>query len=189
MRRRRTVRPCIYVTFPEAAVPRELRLQVVVLQRQAWPDPEDATEGSAASGPPLSHDPALDPRSLLLVDGDRVRSYAASGLSTVVTASAERRRGHGRRLVVAARAAIARSGADLGLFTCDTPLAPFYVGAGWPILAGAAIVGGTPSVPLPSDRFDKVTLAVFFSERAKRHAGTFAGARIELYPGEIDRLW
>jgi hypothetical protein len=51
------------------------------------------------------------------------------------------------------------------------------------------LVGGTREAPLSSDRLGKVTLAGFFSEEAQRHAGSFAGARVELYPGEIDRLW
>ncbi len=51
------------------------------------------------------------------------------------------------------------------------------------------LVGGTPEAPFPSDQWDKVTLASFFSPRAKRAAQQFAGARIELYPGAIDKLW
>jgi aminoglycoside 2'-N-acetyltransferase I len=191
------------VSLPQAAVPAELRAQVAALEREAWPGPGDAP-GIPAGDPPPRHDPALDPRSLLLVDDGRVlaalailskeldhagQRYAASGLSTVVTAAAERRKGYGRRLVTAARTAIEGSGADLGLFTCDSSVAPFYEAAGWSILAGAVIVGGTPSDPLPSDRFDKVTFATFLSDHARRHATTFVDARIALYPGEIDRLW
>ena len=89
--------------------------------------------------------------------------YAASGLSTVVTDEAVRGRGHGRQLVSAAREAIAASGADLGIFTCDRPLGPFYESAGWAVIPGAVLVGGTPEEPFPSDQWDKVTLAAFFS--------------------------
>jgi aminoglycoside 2'-N-acetyltransferase I len=192
------------VTFPEAAVPFELRSQVVALQREAWPPTSGAAAPERDDAPALTHDPALDPRSLLLVDEGRVlaaldilskelthagRRYAVSGLSTVVTAAEARRQGHGRRLVAAGRAAIESMGADLALFTCDAPLGPFYEQAGWTIVPDAVIVGGTPTDPFPSDRFDKVTLGAFFSDRARRHASTFTGARIELYPGEIDRLW
>ena len=141
---------------------------------------------------------------MLLVEGDRVvaaldvlakriehdgASFAAAGLSTVVTDTARRGEGHGRRLVEAARTAIAEGGADLGIFTCDTPLGPFYERAGWTVLPGTVLVGGTPDDPFPSDRFDKVTLASFFTEHARAHAAAFAGARIALYPGAIDRLW
>lgn len=182
---------------PQADVPPDLRRQVLALHEEAWPG------HPVAAADPL-HDPALDPISMLLVDEGRVLSaldilskeitnagerFAASGLSTVVTASAERRKGHGRRLVEAARAEIARQGADLGIFTCDTPLGPFYERAGWTILPGTVLVGGTPQDPLPSDRFDKVTLGAFFTPRARAAEETFLGVRVKLYPGEIDRLW
>lgn len=183
--------------FPEAEVPRDLRLQMLALQRQAWPD-----DGPLEARP--VHDPALRPESLLLVDGARVvaaldilskrishrcSSYDARGLSAVVTDESLRRRGHGRRLVEFARRAIADGGADLGIFTCDRPLQPFYEAAGWQALPGTVLVGGTASAPFPSDRFDKVTLGCFFTAKAKRAESEFVGARIELHPGEIDRLW
>ena len=109
--------------------------------------------------------------------------YAASGLSTVVTDEALRGRGHGGRLVAAAHARIAASGADLGIFTCDRPLGPFYESAGWTLLPGTVLVGGTPEAPFPSDQWDKVTLASFFSPRVRQAAERFVGARIGLYPG------
>jgi GNAT superfamily N-acetyltransferase len=185
------------VSFPEADVPPELRGQVRTLHRQAWPGFEQEPDGPV-------HDPALRPLSMLLLDGERVLSsldilskeishrghrFAASGLSTVVTDEAHRGKGHGTRLVEAAREAIERSGADLGIFTCDTPLQAFYERAGWELLAGTVLVGGTRAAPFPSDRFDKVTMARFFSTRALALAETFLSSRIELYPGEIDRLW
>ena len=89
----------------------------------------------------------------------------------------------------AAREAIAASGADLGIFTCDRPLGPFYESAGWAVIPGAVLVGGTPEEPFPSDQWDKVTLAAFFSAKARRGAASFAGARIGLYAGRIDKLW
>ncbi len=185
------------LAWPEADVPRALRLQVVALQDQAWP-------GDGPSGPEPFHDPALRPLSLLLVDGGRVlaaldilskelahrgETYAASGLATVVTDEAERRRGHGLRLITAARETMRGNGADLAIFTCDTPLAPFYEAGGYAVLPGTVLVGGTPDDPFPSDRFDKVTLWCPYTPRAQAHAADFEGARIELYPGTIDRLW
>jgi GNAT superfamily N-acetyltransferase len=186
------------VSAPEADVPPELRAQVRRLQRQAWPgDPEP---GSTAS----IHDPALRPLSLLLVEDGRVLAaldilskeiahrglrYAAAGLSTVVTDKALRGRGHGSRIVAAARDAIAASGADLGIFTCDLRLRGFYERSGWQALPGTVLVGGTPDAPFPSALLEKVTMARFFSERARSGADTFVGCRVELYPGEIDRLW
>jgi hypothetical protein len=91
--------------------------------------------------------------------------------------------------VEAAREAIEASGVDLGIFTCDRPLQAFYEGAGWQLLPGTVLVGGTPESPFPSDQFDKVTMARFFSPRARDRADTFVGSRIELYPGAIDKLW
>jgi GNAT superfamily N-acetyltransferase len=96
------------VEYAEAAVPIALRRQVLVLQDEAWP-PGDGTPSRG-----LVHDPALDPWSVLLVRDAEVvaacdvlssdlrhagRSWRASGLSTVVTASGARRRGFGLRLV------------------------------------------------------------------------------------------
>jgi GNAT superfamily N-acetyltransferase len=171
-----------------------LRQQAIALRRAAWPGIR--TE-------PV-HDPALAPLALLLLEGERVvasldiltktishrdEQFRASGLSSVVTDAALRRRGHGRRLVAAARELIAARGDDLGIFTADAPLEGFYTTAGWQLLPGSVLVGGTPEEPFPSDQFDKLTFACFFSPRARSAAAGFAGARIELYPGAIDRLW
>jgi aminoglycoside 2'-N-acetyltransferase I len=185
------------VSFPQHAVPPALHTQVVALQDQAWP--RDSGE------PPTDHDPALHPVAMLLVDdGDLVlaslailskpithdgQRYAASGLSTVVTDQAQRGRGHGHRLITAAREQIAASGADLGIFTCDRPLAVFYQRAGWRVLPGTVLIGGTPEAPFPSDQFDKFTLADLVTDHARDHAASFDNTRIELYPGEIDKLW
>lgn len=190
--------------FPEAETPPHLRRQVWQLQKEAWPP----TEPPTGDGPhPTTHDPALQPRSMLLVDGDGMvlaaldilskqlthqgRCFRAGGLSTVVTRTAARGRGHGRRLAAAAHQAMAASDLDLGLFTCDPPLQAFYESAGWRLLPGAALIGGTPQAPFPSDQAgsDKVTMADFFSTAAREARHTFAHSRIALHPGEIDKLW
>lgn len=188
------------MTCPEAEVPSALRTQVAELRDEAWPPDSASAPGTFA------HDPALRPVSMLLVEGSSVlaaldilrkeivhdgRRFRAAGLSTVVTRLAARGQGHGRRLVTAARAEMAARELDLGLFTCDRPLQPFYESAGWQQLPGAVLIGGTPSDPFPSDRpgFDKVTMAGFFSPVGLRHRASFPHSRIELYPGEIDRLW
>jgi GNAT superfamily N-acetyltransferase len=179
-------------------LPASLLAGIRALDRQAWPgDP-----GVSPRTP--RHDPALRPVSMALVAGGRVLAaldilskeiehagerYAASGLSTVVTDWAVRRHGYGRRLVAAAREAIEEGGADLGIFTCDRPLAPFYESAGWEIVPGAVLVGGTPEAPFPSDQWDKVVLAAFFSAKARRGAASFADSRIALHPGLMDKLW
>lgn len=185
-------------SYPEGEVPRDLRAQMVALQDQAWPSvkPSDLAPW---------HDPSLDPLSLLLVDdAGRVLSaldilskdithkggtFAASGISAMVTDENLRGMGYGRGVAQAAREMMEARGADLGIFTCDSYLMRFYEGAGWKHLPGTVLIGGTPEEPFPSDQFDKVTLARFFSAKAKDAEADFVGARIELYPGEIDKLW
>lgn len=185
------------LSFAPHQVPAAVRTQVAALEEQTWPREPGEPAGE--------HDPALRPETMVLVDGDGVvlaslailskeishagRRFAARGLSAVVTDQACRGRGHGLRLVTAARERIASSGADLGVFSCDRPLAGFYLRAGWQLLPGTVLVGGTPDDPLPSDRFDKLVLAGLFTEHAREHAASFEHARIELYPGTIDRLW
>jgi aminoglycoside 2'-N-acetyltransferase I len=184
-------------THPEASVPLALRSQVVRLQDQAWPP--DHPSGTAAW-----HDSLLAPVSMVMVVDDRVvaaldvlrkeldhagERWAASGLSTVVTDEALRRHGYGTRLVLAAKAHIEASGADLCLFTCDPELLGFYERAGWEQLPGTVVVGGTREVPYPSDALGKVTLGAFFTARAEAARDAFIGARVGLYPGIIDLLW
>ncbi|WP_155369046.1 GNAT family N-acetyltransferase [Catellatospora vulcania] len=165
----------------------------------------DGEDGEQRTGSGDWHDPALDPVTMLLVDDGGTllasldvlskeirhdgRGYRARGLSRVVTGTAHRGRGHGRQLVSHAREAIRLSGADLGIFTCDRALQGFYESAGWQLVTGAVLVGGTADDPFPSDLFDKVTMAGFFSPAARRHADSFTDARIALHPGLIDRLW
>ncbi|MEV6318923.1 GNAT family N-acetyltransferase [Streptomyces sp. NPDC051776] len=203
------------LTFPEAATPPALRAQVLELQEEAWPYEGAPTLSADLSADRLSHDPALNPRTMLLVDRDSDgagggegtvlaaldilskeivhagRRYAAAGLSTVATRGSHRGRGHGRRLVSAAREEMADGKTDVGLFTCARPLQAFYESAGWQVLPGTVLIGGTPEAPFPSDRpgFDKVTMACFFSEESRRREISFHDARIQLYPGEIDKLW
>ena len=116
-------------------------------------------------------------------------TFRVGGLSTVVTRKELRGHGYGLRLVTAARAAMADL--DLALFTCDRPLQPFYERAGFQVLPGTTLIGGTPDDPFPSDQpgFDKVTLVAFFSPSARHAAGTFEHSRIALHPGPIDKLW
>lgn len=189
------------MSFPEADTPPPLRTQVLDLHQEAWPSP-----GPAAPADQPTHDPALTPLSLLLVDGDQVlaaldilhktidhagRRYRAAGLSTVVTRQAARGQGHGARLVAHARSVMAQTGTDVGLFTCDRPLQGFYERAGWSLVPGAVLLGGTPEDPLRSDEagFDKVVMAGFLSAAGQQGQGSFAHSEIALYPGPIDRLW
>ncbi|MBH1936106.1 GNAT family N-acetyltransferase [Streptomyces sp. AV19] len=181
-------------TYAEGDVPGRAAAAAEALREREWP----------GGGP---HDPALRPVAMLLCSAeDEVvaaldvlfkdvahagRVYRAAGLSAVVTDPAHRGSGNGRRLVAAAREWIAAQGVDLGLFTCDRPLRGFYESAGWEVLEGTVLVGGTPEDPFPSDGpgFGKVTMAGFFTARARRDADAFRGCRVGLYPGGIDRLW
>lgn len=172
------------------------------MQDEAWP----SADGRQTPHDAPVHDPALCPVSMLLVDGGTVlaaldlltkelvhagHTFRAGGLSTVVTRHDVRGRGHGRRLAAAGRARMAEEALDVGLFTCDRELKPFYESAGWEALPGTVLVGGTPDAPFPSDQpaLDKATMAAFFSDAARRARPCFTGARIELYPGRIDWLW
>ncbi len=180
----------------EADLPAGPARQVAELEDAAWP--------GAAPG----HDPALAPRALLLLAADDTvaaslallfkeirlagRTYRAAGLSSVVTRPELRGRGLGGRLVAAARAELAADPAvDLALFSCDRPLAPFYAAAGFPVLPGTVLVGGTPEEPLATDApgFDKVVVAAFFTDEPGTDRAAFTGARVPLYPGNTDRLW
>lgn len=180
-------------TVPEAELAPDRAAQRSRLHRQAWPDSDDA-----------GHDPALNPITMLLVDEEivlatldllsktvshRGRDYRAGGLSAVVTDSLGRHRGYGSALVRAARLSLQNLGRDLALFTCDSYLSRFYLDAGFELLPGTVLVGGTPTDPLRSDAFDKVTFSAFYTTLAAAHRTDFIGADIELYPGDIDRLW
>ncbi|MFE2307236.1 GNAT family N-acetyltransferase, partial [Streptomyces sp. NPDC059411] len=152
-------------------LPAGLAAQVAALEAQAWP------------GASAGHDPALHPKAVLLLDeaGTVVaslallhkpvrlaggRTYRAAGLSGVVTRADVRGRGHGARLVAAARAELAADPAvDLALFSCDRDLVPFYRAAGFEALPGTVLVGGTPGDPLATDApgFDKTVMAAFFA--------------------------
>lgn len=184
-------------------LPSGLAEQVAGLEVQAWP------------GSSPGHDPALAPRAVVLLDADgRVaaslallhkpvrladgRTYRAAGLSAVVTRADVRGRGYGLRLVAAARAGLAADPAvDLALFSCDRELVPFYEAAGFEVLPGTVLVGGTPANPLATDApgLGKTVLGAFPAGaahdegRADQVRAAFTGIRVPLYPGTIDRLW
>lgn len=108
-----------------------------------------------------------------------------------MTSEHARGRGYGRHLVTAARDTMIAQHLDLGVFTCDRPLRAFYESAGWTVLPGAVLVGGTRQAPFPSNQpgFDKITMSDFFSAAGREARTAFQHSRIELYPGEIDKLW
>ncbi|MEV6951224.1 GNAT family N-acetyltransferase [Streptomyces sp. NPDC051183] len=185
-------------TYAADALPAAVAAQVAALEAHAWP------------GSQSGHDPALAPRAMVLLDGAGAvaaslallykpvplagRTYRAAGLSSVVTRASARGRGYGGRLVAAARAALAADPAvDVALFSCDRELTPFYEAAGFAVLPGAVLVGGTPQDPDPlatdAPGFDKNVLAAFFTADPAADRAAFTGARIPLHPGTVDRLW
>jgi predicted GNAT family N-acyltransferase len=195
-----TLRGVELLSFPEMAVPVELRIQVREIQRQQWP---------LADQPDLErpvHDPRLGTHTMLLVEDETVVAsldllfkrishtgvlFEVGGLSTVVTRETSRGRGLGLQLITAAREAMGARGLDAALFTADRHLSPFYERAGFQVLLGTVLIGGTPDAPFPSDQpgFDKVTLGEFYSPAARAARFAFDHARVELFPGEIDKLW
>jgi GNAT superfamily N-acetyltransferase len=184
--------------FPQADLSCELAAQIAELERDAWPTGNEASR--------TLHDPALAPEFMVLVEGEQVlaslallhkqvqhvgRQFHGVGLSAVTTRALVRGRGYGHRLIADAREHLAASAVDFGIFTCDRPLRAFYERAGWRQLPGTVLVGGTRAAPFRSDRpeFDKVTMGDFFSAGARAVRASFVRADVEIYPGEIDRLW
>jgi aminoglycoside 2'-N-acetyltransferase I len=183
----------------EAELSDDLKGQTLEALRAEWPD---AFSGAKAERTQLN-DPALHAMIFSLVVGGRLAShlsvprksiehrgelYNAYGLSGVLTVPAFRGKGYGEQIVRAATAFMEEDGADIGLFTCDPPLRPFYERCGWTVLEGASLVGGTRAEPFPSDTLGKITFARFFSARAQARRNDFAGAAIWLELGEGD-LW
>lgn len=184
---------------PQGAVPHDLKAQIVALLNDAWPSELTLEEQLRR---PL-HDPDRLPLAVILIESGIVlgylaipfttishsdRAYRAAGLSAVVTHPEQRRRGHGQRLVAAARDTIAASDADIGIFTCDLPLVPFYARCGWTPMPNTAVIGGTRTRPFPAAPLGKRTMMGFFSERALDHRRDFEGAALYLELREGD-LW
>ncbi|MBM3534140.1 MAG: GNAT family N-acetyltransferase [Alphaproteobacteria bacterium] len=142
------------------------------------------------------HDPALSAVSFYTCSGEAVISYAAvlrktirhaaqtfeiAGLSAVLTDPEFRGRGFGRRTVAAATRWIGESGADLGLFTCDPPLARFYARAGaWPVAGNIVLIGGRSATALRSDMLGKVVLMRLFTPHAMAAEPVLSQATIDL---------
>ncbi|HIT09512.1 MAG TPA: hypothetical protein IAB55_10615 [Candidatus Merdivicinus faecavium] len=76
----------------------------------------------------------------------------------------------------------------MSLFTCRPELTPFYAKGGWEPLPGTCLVGGTREAPFRSDSLGLAVMARFYSEKAARRRGDFAGADIWLEIGEGE-LW
>jgi GNAT superfamily N-acetyltransferase len=187
------------IACPEEELSDDLLRQTLEALRGEWPG---AFSGAKADRTELN-DPALHAMIFsLVVDGQlashlsvprktivqRGEPYKAYGLSGVLTVPAVRGKGYGEQTVRAATAFIEQDGADVGLFTCDPSLRPFYERCGWIQLEGASLVGGTRAKPFPSDTLGKLTFARLFSARAQARRNDFMDAVIRLDLREGD-LW
>jgi GNAT superfamily N-acetyltransferase len=187
------------LTYPQNLLPSYLKEAALDILEREWPS---ALSREERLRKPL-HDPNRDPLILVLVERDVVlgylavpstrihlagATYKASGLSSVLINADYRGRGYGRRLVTAARDLIADSAADIGVFTCDPPLVPFYVGCGWTLMEHASVIGGTREKPFPAASLNKRTIMGFFSVKARAHRPAFEDAALHLELREGD-LW
>jgi GNAT superfamily N-acetyltransferase len=187
-----TLPPWRVVEIPYTRAGTRLRAEFDRLQRRANGEP------ALPAGAPLEplHDQALGARCFYVRAAGRLASYAAvvrttaridgdawavAGLSCVATDPEWRRRGLGTTTVAAATRAIERSGADLGVFTCDPELAGFYARAGgWPTAPAATLLGSREPGALSSAALGKVVLMRLLSERARQQPARLERAAIDL---------
>jgi len=178
------------IAYSRAGAP--LRRAIALLQYRVAPD----------AGPPPGdtippeHDPLLEAMSFYLVADGRLVSYAAvvhqqiahggdslrlAGLSCVATDPDYQRRGLGARTVAAATRCIAHSDADIGIFTCDPPLAAFYARAGgWPAAPDVLLIGSRHTGALTSAALGKVVLMRLLSAKAQAMAAALHQTTIDL---------
>ncbi|AIO64966.1 GNAT family N-acetyltransferase [Burkholderia oklahomensis] len=174
--------------------PEALRRQFALLHQRV--DPDDAFEPGDTA--PVLHDPRLDAMSFYVSapKSRDIASYAAvvrktishagerfsiGGLSWVATDPAHRRAGLGTRTVAAATQWMEASGIDIGVFTCDPPLASFYARAGrWPIASRVTLIGSRADGALRSDTLNKVVLMRLFSAKARAAEAELSRATIDL---------
>lgn len=187
------------VTYAQENLPAALKHQVITMLDRVWPR---ALPDARSAEHPL-HDPNTHPTCMMLMkDGTLVaytgvpwkmiehanETYTAYGLSCVMSHPDFRGQGYGRQMVDAATAFIKSNNPDLGIFTCDPPLQPFYEGSGWTIIENSPLIGGTRQKPFPSDTLNKVTMGGFFSPKAIQNQAAFTGVPIHLDLREGD-LW
>ena len=174
------------VTFADNELSFALRSQILSLHRGEWPD----AYAGASRDRDWIQPSRFHPVHWMLVEDGIVVSYVGTpwkhlehageqfktyGLSGVVTHPGFRRQGHGRRLVDAATDFIARSDADIGLFTCAPALMSFYAASGWRPMAETPLFGGPRKAPYPSN---ELTMMGFFSEKGKRGRAGFESTPI-----------
>jgi aminoglycoside 2'-N-acetyltransferase I len=186
------------LVYPQVNCPRDVRTQIVQLLRAEWPNTFRKDE---LGWPTESSE--LSPLSIVIIANGRVISHAAVlrktikhcgtnylafGLSCVVTQRSSRGKGFGRRIIEYATKYMKQENADLGVFTCDSNLEPFYTLKGWEIAPFSPLVGGTIEKPFPSDKLGKVTIVQLFSARAKEDRTRILSRPIVIGLGE-GKLW
>ena len=169
-----------------------LRRGIACLQYRAAP----------AAGPPPSdpippeHDPVLEALAFYLIADSQIVSYAAvvykqiihadttfwiAGLSCVATDPDYQHQGLASRVVGAATSSIEQSATDIGIFTCDPPLAGFYARAGaWPVVPDVTLIGSRHDGALSSVSLQKVVLMRLFSGKAQAAAAQLRQTVINL---------
>jgi GNAT superfamily N-acetyltransferase len=169
-----------------------LRRAIAMLQHRVAP-----TVSPPPSDPiPPEHDASLDALSFYLVADGHIVSYAAvvhkqiahggetfwiAGLSSVATDPDYQGRGLGSRVVGAATQYIAQSTTDIGIFTCDPPLAAFYAQAGaWPVVPDVVLLGNHRDGALSSVGLQKAVLMRLFSSKAQAAAAVLHHTAIDL---------
>jgi len=106
--------------------------------------------------------------------------WRIAGLSCVCSDPAHRRLGLGAGVVSKATRWLLASDVDLGLFTCDPALVPFYVRRGWQPARDLVVVGNGTLGAIRGDAAGKVTLLRLISPRAHAHAADFCRGEFNL---------
>ncbi|WP_152393560.1 GNAT family N-acetyltransferase [Paenibacillus guangzhouensis] len=186
--------------FRQEDCPTPIRVQLIQLMRQAWPNAFDDVSDEQVIWPDT---PDTHPVSLVYLDGDTIishvavprkkiqhegRVYTAYGISEMMTNPAYRRQGYGLELLREAAAYIQDQRPDLSIFTCEPHLISFYEQAGWTYMPGTHLIGGTRKKPFRSDSFGLATMVSFLSDEAKRDAESFRMKDVYVELGER-KLW
>ena len=183
------------IQYPQERCDPLLAGRILELERTAWPGDEEAETFPSApdtyvtsflwleGAVPVCHVGARG--SVLRHKG---QTYAAYGLSEVVTHPAYRGRGLASEGIRRAARFIMERRADVSLFTCAPERVPFYTRVGWRAVEGACLVGGTARRPFRSDSLHLVTMMMFLSPRARLHQADFEHTDIVLELGE-NQLW
>jgi len=186
--------------FRQEDCPISIRVQLIELMRQAWPNAFDDISDEQVIWPDT---PDSYPVSLVYLDGDTVishvavprktirhegRDYEAYGISEMMTNPAYQRQGYGVELLREAAAYTRDQKPDLSIFTCEPYLISFYEQGGWTHMPDTHLIGGTRKKPFRSDSLGLATMVRFFSEKAAHHADSFRMTDVYVELGER-KLW